>query len=510
MTMNGIKNRFILLLILVLGAAFASYAAAPVTISHRSESLQKEVFFHVLMPQQQEPDKTYPVLYLLHGAWGSYVDWAERTDIETYAEDYEVIIVMPDGGQFGWYVDSPLEATSAYETYITSELIGAVDSLLPTIPRREGRSICGLSMGGHGALSLAAKHPDLYSSASSLSGILRIAAHAEKWHIAARLGPFDASPENWTANSVYELADRFVEGDVSLLFDVGVEDTKTGALDDNRQCHERLTELGVEHTYRELPGTHSWEYWDEHIREHLDFHAANFAKRLGRLVSKEQKEERQALARWHRHYLDRVDRFREENEKLKRDFPDKKTVVLLGSSSVEIFFRDRDLLPGWFALNRGISADRIGLTDRGILHRLKESVFDCNPAHVFILNGRNDLGHTVREGTPTVGEVAACYRNVVERILEGVPGVQVHIVSCFPTRDKYEKMAPLVAEYDKLLEQIAVELEVDYIDVYSKLVGEDGLLLPEYSSDGLHVKGEAYPIWADAMKQALCQDEKEN
>jgi len=205
------------------------------------------------------------------------------------------------------------------------------------------------------------------------------------------------------------------------------------------------------------------------------------------------------------HYRNRVEDFREENARLKRLFPDRKTVVLLGSSSVERF-DEAEMFPGWLMLDRGISADRIGIGERGIRNRLKESVFDCNPAHVFILNGRNDLGGTMREGTPEVKVVAECYRKVVEEILEGVPGVQVHIVSCFPVRDRYEKMAPLVKEYDDLLKGIAEELGVNYIDVYSRLVGKDGLLKPEYSKDGLHVSEEANKIWAAAMKTALTQD----
>lgn len=505
------RTRILTILGLVLGLAIEAGAGVPhlYTVNHYSEALQKETAFNVLMPAEAEPGQRYPVMYLLHGAWGSYVDWAAKTDIEKYAEQYEFIIVMPDGGQFGWYVDSPVEATSAYETYITRELVQTVDRLLPTISSREGRSLCGLSMGGHGALSLAAKHPDLYSCASSLSGILRIAAHPEKYHIENRLGAFEAHRDRWEANSVYELSERFVGADVRLLFDVGVKDTKTGAFEDSRQCHERFTELGLEHVYREFPGTHSWAYWDEHVQEHLVFHAENFADRLGRLVSKEQKRQREALNKWHRHYFERLEKFRIENEKLRACFPDKKTVVLLGSSSCELFFRNRDLLPGWFALDRGISADSIGLGQRGILHRLKESVFDCNPEHVFILNGRNDLGGTVRTGTPKVEEIAAGYQKVIEKILEGVPGVKVHVVSCFPTRDKYEKMAPLVGRYNAQLERIARQLGVDYIDVYSQLVDEDGLLRPEYSSDGLHVKGDAYQIWADAMKEALAKETKE-
>jgi len=141
--------------------------------------------------------------------------------------------------------------------------------------------------------------------------------------------------------------------------------------------------------------------------------------------------------------------------------------------------------------------------DMGILHRLDESVFDCNPAHVFILNARNDLDGTVREGTPSVEQVAECYRTVVEKILEGTPGVKVHIISCFPTLDKYEKMAPLVRQFYKELKKISKDLDVDFIDVYSKTVGRKDLLKPEYSRDGLHVNEKGYKLLAAAILRSL-------
>jgi len=219
-----------------------------------------------------------------------------------------------------------------------------------------------------------------------------------------------------------------------------------------------------------------------------------------------QEKERDEMGKWVAHYWNRIDEFRKENRALKSLFPDRKTIVLLGSSSVERF-NEAELMPGNLVLDRGISADCIGIGDRGLLRRLKESVYDCNPAHVFILNGRNDLGGTMRTGEPKVEEVSACYRKVVEAILKNVPDAKVHIISCSPTRNGFEKMAPLVVEYNEQLKQIARDLDVDYIDLHSIFVGEDGLLKPEYSMpDGLHITDPAYRIWAEAMKEALLQN----
>ena len=311
-------------------------------------------------------------------------------------------------------------------------------------------------------------------------GFLRLENHPDNWHLTDRLGPYETSKETWFSHSVYNLVHRFLNADVEVYFCTGDNDS-TKATADNRQCHERMTELGVPHHFKEFPGGHTWEYWGTHIQEHLEFHAQNFSSRLGKLISQTQKEQRAQLSKWHQRYYQRLELFRAENAKLKENYPDRKTIAIVGSSSVEGFFRQGDLLPGWFLLNRGISGDKIGLGDTGILTHLNESVFDCNPAHVFILNGRNDLTNTMRTGSPEVNKVVECYRKVVQKILEEIPDVQVHIVSCPPTRGKYEKMAPLVYEFDRGLKKVARDLDVDYIDIYSKLVGRNQLLKPVHT-----------------------------
>ena len=69
-----------------------------------------------------------------------------------------------------WYWNSPVDPKSQYETFISDELIKAIDSKYKTIKNRTGRAITGLSMGGHGALYLAIKHQDVFGAAGSMSG----------------------------------------------------------------------------------------------------------------------------------------------------------------------------------------------------------------------------------------------------------------------------------------------------------------------------------------------------
>lgn len=185
--MKPILNFFIklknIIFILTL-AATTSFAGLNeiITIHHFSNILNKTTTFQVYLPPDissttENAGTRFPVLYVLHGAWGSYVDWITKTDIEDLADNYRMILVFPDGDQFGWYLDSPIKKYSQYESYIIKELIPEIDRRFPSIASREGRSIMGLSMGDHGAFILSAKYPEMFCSVSSLSGILKLTNH---------------------------------------------------------------------------------------------------------------------------------------------------------------------------------------------------------------------------------------------------------------------------------------------------------------------------------------------
>jgi S-formylglutathione hydrolase FrmB len=152
----------------------------------RSPAMAGDVKVNVLLPERYSahPSHRYHVLYLLHGSGGSQVDWAEHGAqklIDTAAARAHLpatITVMPDGGLEGYYSDwygtdllNPAERIApAWATYDIDELIPYIDSHYPTIASRRGRAIAGLSMGGFGATSLAARNPGLFSAVGSFSG----------------------------------------------------------------------------------------------------------------------------------------------------------------------------------------------------------------------------------------------------------------------------------------------------------------------------------------------------
>ncbi len=212
--------------------------------------------------------------------------------------------------------------------------------------------------------------------------------------------------------------------------------------------------------------------------------------------------------KWVQRYYERKELFRTENEILKRYFPKQKTLVLLGSSSCEHFFKYNQLPGAIFALNRGISGDEIGLGRRGILNRLEDSVYGANPAHVFILNGRNNLAGTMGSGWPRVSSVINCYEKVVQGIIDNVPEAKIHIIACFPVRgEKYSKMAPYLKEYNEKLFELATKLKTNYISLDQEFMGEDGLLLKKYDNgDGLHINRAAHRVWAKVILKEISQE----
>ena len=224
----------------------------------------------------------YPVLYLLHGGSGQFSDWLKQTPdkmlVHRLADQYNLIIVMPEGEKLGGYLDSPVQKDNLFETYIAKEVVDKIDRTYRTIRDKKGRVITGLSMGGHGALYLATRHPDLYCAAGSMSGALDL--NYKTWRIdpefekriepefARILGPIGSTPDLYAANSVVNLVDKMKANGQKLIIDCGVDDF---LIEPNRELHRRLVYSKVAHDYTERPGAHTWDYWQNSLPYHVLF-----------------------------------------------------------------------------------------------------------------------------------------------------------------------------------------------------------------------------------------------
>jgi putative tributyrin esterase len=258
-------------------AAFAQ--TGPVeTVQFHSNLINATLPYNVVLPPDYRRSKTtrYPVLYLLHGFGGHYGDWITRTNVADYAAQYRMIIVTPEGNN-GWYTDSAGVATDKYETYVLQELIPDVEKRYHTIESRYGRGIAGLSMGGFGALKFGLKSPGTFAFAGSISAALASSwtdDFLKKWSRTLQdstvtvFGP-PGSPTR-KANDIFELVRGQSPARIAALpffyVDCGTEDL---TLADNLQLVKLFREQKIPHEYRELPGDHSWQYWDRQVKEVL-------------------------------------------------------------------------------------------------------------------------------------------------------------------------------------------------------------------------------------------------
>jgi len=256
------------------------------TIQFESKLVGKTLPYNVVLPPNYDQPGAkatrYPVLYLLHGLTGHYDNWTKRTSLSGYAAQYSMIVVTPEGNN-GWYIDSATVPTDKYETYILEELIPDVERRYRVTSTREGRAIAGLSMGGYGAMKFGIKHPHLFSLAASMSGALGAASWTDKEvgpggirdSLMQTFGP--ANSPTRAGNDLRKLVREFQPKPAAplpyLYLDCGTEDF---LIADNRDFVRLLVELKLPHEYRQLPGAHSWPYWDAQVQEVLRIAARTF------------------------------------------------------------------------------------------------------------------------------------------------------------------------------------------------------------------------------------------
>ena len=272
------RLRVCALLTITIVATLSVYAqrASVETIQFRSKLINTTLPYNVILPPGYRASATtrYPVLYLLHGWGGHYTDWLTRTNVADYAAQYRMIVVLPEGND-SWYVDGAAGTNDKYESYILKELMPDVDQRYRTIQSRYGRAIAGLSMGGYGAIKYGLKYPATFAFAGSISGAFGVTRYTEKEMSGANLEPFmktfgPVGSETRKANDVFEITRGLSAARVASLpyfyFDCGTEDAAQHFLP-NRELSELFLEKKIPHEFRELPGNHSWQYWDRQIQE---------------------------------------------------------------------------------------------------------------------------------------------------------------------------------------------------------------------------------------------------
>ncbi|TDD84272.1 esterase family protein [Actinomadura darangshiensis] len=268
----------------------------------RSPVLDRVAHARLLLPPgwSREVSRTWPVLWLLHGAGAGrdgHTAWSDHSDIEELTEHADVIVVMPDGGPCGNYTDWWNRGDGGapkWETFHLAELRQILERGYRAGP---DRAVAGQAMGGLGALAYAARHRGLFRAAASFSGPVHtlhrdpagldvadlvelgvaIGAPSADWTDV--WGDPDEQRVVWRQHNPYDLADRLA----GVRVHVSAGDGTAGPFDPvpgadvlealahtvSREFAGKLQKLGIPvstHFYR---GTHTWPYWRRELRAAL-------------------------------------------------------------------------------------------------------------------------------------------------------------------------------------------------------------------------------------------------
>lgn len=234
------------------------------TVQFGSKAIGQQVDYRVILPETGEGP--FPVLMQLHGLSDNHESWIQRSNLVSHVERYPFIVVLPNGG------------TSGYVNWPTPERMGKQDYedlLMQDIPAHLARhfdvrpgpwAIGGLSMGGYGSMRLGLKYPDRFAS---------IWSHSSAFHIDELVGDefvIDRDDLN-VFKLATQLATRLADmpNKPVIAFDCGFDDKNL--IDHNRELHAHMDRIGLVHHYAEHAGGHTWDYWDDHVREALAQHA---------------------------------------------------------------------------------------------------------------------------------------------------------------------------------------------------------------------------------------------
>jgi S-formylglutathione hydrolase FrmB len=255
-----------------------------------SKILAHPVNYCVILPPSYDADKTrkYPILYFFHGLGDNEQMFIHAggfnlvEDLWEHGQLGEFLIATPNAGD-SFYINSH-DGAVRYEDFLVQEFLPGIESRYRTRPGRANRAVSGVSMGGYGALHLAFRHPELFSSVSAHSPAIvdrlpAFTAPTQGGSIRTRIlgGTFGSPPDSafWDRNSPLTLARTSSLAGLKIYFDCGDHDDfgfETGATALDRI----LTSRRIPHEAHIFPGRHDWPYFAVHLPASLQFHSKLF------------------------------------------------------------------------------------------------------------------------------------------------------------------------------------------------------------------------------------------
>lgn len=239
-----------------------------------SKTLEMSTTLSVILPNdvQQRPEGGFPVAYLLHGHTENHTVWFRNTNIDRYAAERGIAIVMPEV-QRSFYFD--MAYGLRYFSYITEELPKQCAEMFGLSARREDTFVGGLSMGGYGALKCALRRPDVYAGCCSLSGavdIKMLAAANQQGYEGEIIGIAGNPPMVADRDDLFQLSEQVSKmqphEQPKFMMSCGTEDM---FFNDNKRLREKMSSDGLSVKFIETPGIHEWALWEKMCTAMLDF-----------------------------------------------------------------------------------------------------------------------------------------------------------------------------------------------------------------------------------------------
>jgi S-formylglutathione hydrolase FrmB len=293
--MNRSVRSFLFLLTFAMLAALPGCLVAAGRVecnSISSKILARRVPYCIVLPPafDAEQARHFPILYFLHGlgdneqsfvhtgAWNLLEDMREKDEVKDF------LIATPEAGST-FYINSK-DGKERYEDFLLQEFFPYIEKRYRVAPGRRNRAISGISMGGYGALHLAFRHPELFSSVSAHSAALIdklpnfLGARSPQSPRSRVLGGVFGDPPDpsfWEQNSPIALARKTNLAGLQIYFDCGDQDDfgfESGAT----ALDKVLTSRSIPHEFHIYPGRHDAAYFAEHLPASLAFHSRLFAK----------------------------------------------------------------------------------------------------------------------------------------------------------------------------------------------------------------------------------------
>ena len=257
-------------------------------LSIPSKILKSDRKYAIYLPAGYETSqRSYPVLYLLHGATDNHTGWVQFGEVQHIADKAiedgtatAMIIVMPDAdtGRMGYF--NSIDGNWNYEDFFFQEFIPAIEKQYRIRAVKHYRAVAGLSMGGGGSFMYALHHPELFSSACPLSAFVGPLNMDE-----AKVRMKKTNPEitdeakikaYYDKHNAIELVNRMPDDQrkaVRWYIDCGDDDF---LYEGNSLIHIAMRKKDIPHEYRTRDGAHNWTYWREALPKVLEFVSEEF------------------------------------------------------------------------------------------------------------------------------------------------------------------------------------------------------------------------------------------